>query len=138
MYYVYRLTHSKIDQSLYIGVSQNPEKRLQQHLVTNKDLRNLLDELSEPPESIEQEIIDSALTLKLALQIERDWIIKEVPMLNRQHNGKLIKQVKEQELCCDIFNLLEPFIEDWDKRNQATWNIVDYMLEEEVQGNGKI
>lgn len=77
MYYIYELVDPRNNVTRYIGITNNPEIRLNRHLGRydgNEQKNNWIEEISNANLSIQMNVIETVETLEEARTQERHWI----------------------------------------------------------------
>lgn len=118
MYYIYGIEHDLAAFPLYIGMTDNPERRFSQHVERNvklyKELQPLRDfakqmqsDLNPPQIEARLEIYAQTPILEEARELERIHIQSKGPILNIQHNEENRAYYISSQFIYDINRLFE-------------------------------
>ncbi len=124
MYYVYQLTSKQLEIPLYIGLTEDPDKRFKQHVKTSSHIWRYVQDFCGPEATVHMEIVATAEDAKEGHKLEKDRIRSERPVFNIKHNEQFIFEG-------EIYKIIEPFISE-DSGGQNTWSVInafeDYLV----------
>lgn len=97
LYSIYRFRDPRDQAVIYVGVTNNPDRRYRQHVGKRGLLYPLIQELAAKGLMIIFEIIETIDGFDNASQREREHIQQNKPLLNSIHNSTVIRQRKAEE-----------------------------------------